>query len=48
MCKFVAKLSIFSIPAKKKSIFLSKNLYILYFPVAIGLSGPFAVTNKGG
>jgi len=25
-CKIVAKLSIFSIPAKKNSIFLSKNL----------------------
>ena len=31
MCKIVAKLSIFSQPAKKKFIFLSKNSYIMQF-----------------
>lgn len=31
MCKIVAKLSIFSQPAKKKFIFLSKNSYIMPF-----------------
>ena len=31
MCKIVAKLSIFSQPAKKKFIFLSKNSYIIWF-----------------
>ena len=34
MCKFVAKLSIFSQPAKKNSIFLSK-IYIIYHKTTI-------------
>ena len=44
MCKIVAKLSIFSIPAKKKSKFLSKNIYNELFPVVIVFLGRLELT----